>query len=431
MTSQILTAADGHNNQATSLRAIIKSAGKSMADFTVMSGATDPYRIDTEANHRDAKWLAEAWAQCKLTSIHNRGLHYALVSLSGLIKPNGERYKNTDDDWVFLQRVSGYARWLGHLDFDSITDERNAGPELYLPPEYDQTGIQVIHDADYLDMAPTMPEIKITCQAPHARQAYRLVLIGEKSSLRTLLRSICQRFEAELVLPTGELSTTLLYGIVSRAAADGRPCRIFYLSDFDPSGIHMPVEVARKIQALCDLKFPGLDIELHRCALLAAQVKELGLPETPLKESERRADRWRERFQCEQTEIDALATLRSETLVTIVERDLAPYFDSTLQKRQTLAFEMAKAKTQGLLGMAMAPFEQELVHTQGLIDDAAVRLAAAYRYAMPLFDTIAQRIECFEPATVEPDLPGSFAAPLFSSRNSFAVTTAALLGEKL
>jgi len=431
MTPTQLTAGDGHNNQASSLRAIIKSAGKSMADFTVMSGQTDPYRIDTEANHRDAKWLAQAWAQCKLTSIHNRGLHYALVSLPGLIKPNGERYKNTDDDWIFLQRVSGYARWLGHLDFDAITDERNAGPELYLPPEYDQTGIQVIHDADYLDMASTMPEIKIRCQAPHARQAYRLVVIGEKSSLRTVLRPICQKYEAELVLPTGELSTTLLYGIVSRAAADGRPCRIFYLSDFDPSGIHMPVEVARKIQALCDLKYPDLDIELHRCALLAAQVKELGLPETPLKESERRADRWRERFQCEQTEIDALATLRSEILVSIVERDLAPYFDSTLKKRQTLAFEMAKAKTQGLIGMAMAPFEQELVHTQGLIDDAAVRLAEAYRYAMPLFDTIAQRIECFEPAAVEPDLPGSFSAPLFSSRNSFAVTTAGLLGEKL
>ena len=84
-----------------------------MSDWTVMSNQTDPYRLDTPANHRDAKWLAGAFAQGKLVQIHCRGLHYTIVSLPELRKPNGEPYLNDIDNWTWLQRVAGVARWLG------------------------------------------------------------------------------------------------------------------------------------------------------------------------------------------------------------------------------------------------------------------------------------------------------------------------------
>jgi hypothetical protein len=410
----------------------IKSAGGSMSDWTVMSNLTDPYRLDTPANHRDAKWLADAFAQGKLVQIHCRGLHYTIVSLPELRKPNGEPYLNSFEDWTWLQRVVGYARWLGYIDFEAISDERNAGPELWLPPSIDEAGLRIAHDADDLAWPIELPSIQIKCQAPHARQAYRLVLIGEKSSLRTVLKPLCAKYEAELILPTGELSTTLLHGMVQRAAADGRPTRVFYLSDFDPSGIHMPVEVARKIQALCDLKFQGLDIELHRCALLADQVKALGLPETPMKDSERRADKWRERFNCEQTEIDALATLQAGVLTQIVENDLKPYFDPTLQKRQRQAYEVAAQAMRNTITAATAPYQNQIDEAQDLIDAAAQKLAAAHEFCRPLFDDIADGIDFVDVEEVTPKLdPGAFAIPMFSSLDDFATTTKNLLGEKL
>ena len=416
----------------STLRSIIKSASGSLDSNTVMSAITDPYRIDTEANHRDAKWLADAFAQGKLVQIHCRGLHYTIVSLPELRKPNGEPYLNDVDNWTWLQRVAGAARWLGYIDFDAITDERNAGPELWLPPTFEDAGLRIAHDADDLAWPPELPSIEIKAQAPYARQAYRLVLIGEKSSLRTVLKPICAKFEAELILPTGELSTTLLHGMVQRAAADGRPTRVFYLSDFDPSGVHMPVEVARKIQALCDLKFQGLDIELHRCALLAHQVKELGLPETPMKDTERRADKWRERFNCEQTEIDALATLRAGTLAEIVETDLKPYFDPTLQKRQRLAYDAAAQAMRSTIKAAKAPFQKQIEQAQKLIDIAAQKLADAHEFCKPLFDDIADGIDFVDVETVRPELdPFGFAAPMFSSTDGFKTTTTNLRGEKL
>lgn len=416
----------------STLLTTIKSAGGSLVDWTVMSNLTDPYRLDTPANHRDAKWLAEAFAMGKLTTIHCRGLHYTIVSLPGLRKPNGEPYLNSFEDWTWLQRIANVARWLGYIGFEAISDERNAGPELWLPPSIEDVGLRIAHDADDLAWPPELPQIQIKCQAPHAKQAYRLVLIGEKSSLRTVLKPICQRYEAELILPTGELSTTLLHGMVQRAAADGRPTRVFYLSDFDPSGVHMPVEVSRKIQALCDLKFPGLDIELHRCALLAQQVKDLGLPETPMKDTERRADKWRERFNCEQTEIDALATLQADTLVEIVENDLKPYFDDTLQRRQRLAYQVAAQAMRSTIKAAAAPFQNQIEQAQDLIDVAAQKLAEAHEFCRPLFDDIADGIDFVDVEEVNAELdPESFAAPMFSSLDNFETTTKNLLGEKL
>jgi hypothetical protein len=95
----------------------------------------------------------------------------------------------------------------------------------------------------------------------------------------------------------------------------------------------MSVSIGRKLQAFKDLLFPKLRFEVVPVALTVDQVRELGLPSTPLKESEKRADRWRQAFGVEQTEIDALATLQPTVLRDIVEAAFEPYFDSTLEAR--------------------------------------------------------------------------------------------------
>ena len=47
-------------------------------------------------------------------------------------------------------------------------------------------------------------------------------------------------------------------------------------------------------------------------ALTPNQVREYGVPNTPLKKSEKRATKWIEATGVEQTEIDAIATLRPD-----------------------------------------------------------------------------------------------------------------------
>jgi hypothetical protein len=89
-----------------------------------------------------------------------------------------------------------------------------------------------------------------------------------------------------------------------------------------------------------------LVFEVIPIALTVEQVKDMDLPSTPLKETERRADGWRARYGVEQTEIDALATLRPDTQRQIVEEAIAPYYDATLVDRVQEAAQQWEADVQ-------------------------------------------------------------------------------------
>jgi len=173
---------------------------------------------------------------------------------------------------------------------------------------------------DVADLEPTP-----IAQGFEPRQAYAFALFGEKASLEDVLLPIARARQADLYLPTGEISDTLIFKIAKDAAADGRPLVMFTVADCDPAGHQMAVSIGRKLQAFHDLFFPKLHFEVVPVALTVEQVRELGLPSSPLKETERRADRWRQAFGVEQTEIDALATLQPAVLREIVEHAFDPY----------------------------------------------------------------------------------------------------------
>ena len=75
----------------------------------------------------------------------------------------------------------------------------------------------------------------------------------------------------ELLAMTGETSHTRIAELAERIAGDDRPAVILYFSDHDPSGWQMPISVSRKLQALRDLFYPGLDLQVRRAALTASR----------------------------------------------------------------------------------------------------------------------------------------------------------------
>ena len=143
------------------------------------------------------------------------------------------------------------------------------------------------------------------------RQPNRLVFFGEKTSLDDVLGPLAEELSADLYLTGGQISDTLLHQMAKDAVTDGRPLVVFTFSDFDPAGYwDMPTVIGRKLQALRDLLFPTLEFKVVHAALGPEQVRELDLPSSPLKEGEKRASKWLEIYGSEQTEIDALATLK-------------------------------------------------------------------------------------------------------------------------
>jgi hypothetical protein len=338
------------------LRSVIEEACEeldlSLGDLTVLSARVDPYRLDTPAGHRDGKWAAEQLDRLygPTRRAHWRGLHYAIVAAGQVRKPNGEVYINTDEDWTWLVDTAGKAaRWLGYIPFGRITDNRNAAPIIHrkarvTPQSYLSIGLDVeIPDADDIEPTPIAAGF-IT------RQAYHFVIFGEKSSLEDIVVPIANAREADVYLPTGEISDTLIYQIAKDAAEDGRPMVMFTLSDCDPAGRQMPVSIGRKLQAFKDMFFPGLEFEVVPIALTPEQVRAERLPETPLKEGEKRASRWREAFGVDQTEIDALTTpAKAEVLRRIVRQAFDPYIDPTLTARVRQAHDEWDEEAQRIL----------------------------------------------------------------------------------
>jgi hypothetical protein len=86
--------------------------GLDLKDLTVLAPQNDPFRVDTPARHRDGAWLAATIRELGLTDrrIHLRGLHYAItMHPEPVFKPNGERYVNSHEDWLWLSGDAGKA----------------------------------------------------------------------------------------------------------------------------------------------------------------------------------------------------------------------------------------------------------------------------------------------------------------------------------
>jgi hypothetical protein len=364
--------ANGFGVLRSLLESVRTESGHTLSDLTVLSPQIDPYRLDTTAGHRDGKWLAKELNRAigRTRHIHWRGLHYALVAKGNVRKPNGEVYVNTDEDWTWLSSVAGKAaRWLGYISFGRIVDNRADEPVIHrkarVTPEAGvAVGLSVsIPDVDDLEPVPVAAGFI-------ARQAFQFVIFGEKASLEDVVLPIARRNEADLYLGAGEISDTHAFQIASDAASDGRPLVVFALTDCDPAGYQMSVSLGRKLQAARDLFFPDLKFELVPVALTVDQVRELDLPSTPLKETEKRASRWREAFGIDQTEIDALATLRPDVLSELIEHAFDPYLDRTLEARVEQAHDQWRESAQVAIDSQI-----DAEHLQAIREQAAERLA--------------------------------------------------------
>jgi hypothetical protein len=401
--------------------------GCPMKDMTVLAPQNDPFRVDTPARHRDGEWLAATARDLGLGDrrIHLRGLHYMVL---GRPMPDGSEYVNDADHWEWLQGdAAKAARWLGYIPLDQITDQRNAAPVIRTR---DADGVRAYLTTELDVSIPEAWELqpRVDVDGFDGVQPYRLALTGEKSSLADVLGPVADRYGADLYLPTGEISDTQVYLMAKAAQEDGRPLVVLYFADCDPAGWQMGISVARKLQAM-KLLLPKMpDFELYRVALTPGQVQEYGLPSTPLKATERRADPWRAAMGVQQTEIDALASLRPDLLRQLADAAIAPFYDRTLDQRVLEACGRWLDEAQEAVDRA-AGAEQ----LQAIRDAAADQLENMRRQIIEL--NAALRID---PGDIElppyqiprPVLTGEPPEPLIDSRIEFGEQCQRLIASK-
>ena len=415
------------------LKAASDTSGFSVNELTVLSPKNDAFRFDTRVGHANAKWFTDHVERLlgETAQVHLRGLFYRIVVLGDVLRPDGQPFTNTYKNWAWLtNQAAKAARYLTYVPFERIKDERNAAPLLFLPDQPPGDGLGGFVAGKHIEpvpLDPLLPHLEMV--APRGKQPYRIILIGEKSSLQEVLRPIAEQVHGELLLPTGESTDTMVHNAAARAVADGRPAVILYFVDFDPSGHQMAISVSRKLQALRTLFFPGLDIRLHRVALTRAQVE--GLPSTPLSPKEKRSDRWEAAMGRAQTEIDALLALRPGDLREIALDAIRPFFDFTLEDRCREASESwlrdaearikdhpAHAAAKKKIAAAYAKFEKARVNALRTRDAEYARI----KDQVGIDDT--------DIPAPEAKITARAPTPLFTTDDDFVTASRKLISEK-
>ena len=409
---------------------LAEEIGCRRSDLIVLSPQNDPFYAGVAARLEAAEWFANLWGKLEIKpGSHLRRIHYVLVSLA-FPKANGEPYLNTENDWHALGTASLAARYHQLIPDRALVDRRNDPPMIFATPP------SLVRSASCSTVGEKMPfhdEIDDTVLAPWLQvtaaqvpQPFLVEVWIEKSTQNDILEPLARRLGFNIQPGAGETSEVLARDAIARAIADGRPMRILYSSDFDPGGRSMPVALARKIEYWLSELNLDLDITIEPILLTPEQCAHYKLPRTPLKETEKRAAKFEERFGEGATELDALEALHPGEIAKIVEAEVCRYIDASLDARvkaANSAFQrrVDEAEEEVHERFDISDFEDRI---EELVTDFEAERVALQHEGSALWAKIAEQLKAAAPKFDPKDLPAPRRAtptesPLFDSKRSY------------
>ena len=158
----------------------------------------------------------------------------------------------------------------------------------------------------------------------------------ESRSIAGVVRGTCSALGVSLYPAGGFSSDTFIWEAAQYVKSIGKPATLLYVGDYDPAGLIIDQDILNKMR--CHLG--GLEVELRRIAVTAAQVAAYQLPTKPRKAGERRRP-------------DILETVEAEALPANILRRLVTdavdeYLDPEVRRRTRLS-ENAQRETLHLL----------------------------------------------------------------------------------
>ena len=381
------------------IKDLSKGTGYRIPDLLALAQQNDPFYAGSPAQRAKAEWFAELWQRFGYSGgVHLRRIHYRILSDANRAKHDGEPYQNTEACWDYLNAASRAARYLGLVSIDLFDDHRN--PEAYInaggatreqEPEWWGGGASgwalpeiptdLAADLDFSVYPPAVGGYDYS----EDDQPYLLEVWVEKSTMDDVLLPVCRRLGANLSTSVGFQSITRVRDLLQRVARTGKPARVFYVSDYDPAGVSMPVQVARQVEYWLADYAPGADVKLTPLVLTYEQVRSYRLPRVPVKDTDRRKANFEERYGEGAVELDALEGLYPGQLAGIVQRAINPYRDETLARRLRQAQEEARNIVSEEWGEVVDPHKQELQN----LERQAAAIVGAYRQELT---TLARRL---------------------------------------
>ena len=235
-----------------------------------------------------------------------RQVFYRLVS-SGVIEKTEAEYKNT------VCRLLTIMRREGELPFGGIADNTRwrRKPRTYSSLE------------DVLEQTANFYR-----RALWDDQDVYVEVWLEKDALSGVLYPITEGWDVPLMVTRGYPSLSFLYSAADNIRDIGKPTFIYYLGDYDPSGVNIPQVVERNLHELA----PGASISFQRIAVNPDQIRSMELLTRPTKMTDSRA----KNFRGESVEVDAIPP---GVLKQLVEDSIVAHVDEQALRTVGIAEE--------------------------------------------------------------------------------------------
>lgn len=335
-------------------------------DLIALAPANDPFYVGSPSQRRDAEWFAGVYEKIGAGGgIHLRRVHYRILDLPESArklpvelstKVDGKlstftHYENYERCWEWLTNAAKYARYLDLVPVTAFVDNRAkedsfkfyAGDGYYFDDPAPGFGVSGEWETRYLPELPELDRLGWLPELPgyQARgyrgiqQRYHVEIWVEKSEGEDVILPLCQKYKVNFIPGVGDMSITTTHRFCQRVRAAGKPARLLYISDFDPSGFNMPVAVSRKLEHfVLTSGYEDLDITLEPIMLTADQVTTYNLPPAPVKDSDGRKEEWEAEYGGA-VELNAMFA-RDDRIAAarrIIEAVILRYYDSTLAAR--------------------------------------------------------------------------------------------------
>jgi hypothetical protein len=129
----------------------------------------------------------------------------------------------------------------------------------------------------------------------------------EKDALAGVVWEVTSQWDVPLMVTRGYCSLSFLHQAAQAIAAKAKPSCLYYLGDFDPSGL----DISRSVEGRLREFAPDAVIHFERVAVTQEQIQDLHLPTRPTKASDTRS----KRFAADSVEVDAIPPTRLRNLV--------------------------------------------------------------------------------------------------------------------
>jgi len=350
------------------IRRTAKKLKCKITDLLALTTMVDPFWAGaTPSLKRAAEWAARLWREMGKPEIHGRGFNYSLMGHARL-PHDGRLYDGSDKDYAFSRRALEQARYQGLIPYEKIPDHKTRFHQNFEFLEHNDIHELVNFNVNYEWIQENVLYHFWKIWYPYQLQDTVCEAWIEKSSVVKSLKGVMTSYKANYIEGEGDISLLRCWEFVQRIIKyyntfGIKKYRVFYISDFDPVGLSMPISMARKVEYLIykeldklNMPIDEIDIRVEDIAVTPEQVKNFALKPTKVpKEKVTRKDgkkssyatrvkRFRKIYGIAGVvELEALTQTDPEELPRVLRERLSRYYDKEVDR--WINFEMDRIRT--------------------------------------------------------------------------------------